>query len=103
MIQEILLRDAMEMHITVTILERSLVLDEKSQKVVEELLNERYPERSAPRLAQRQMKLAIFMTQIARIRDVLRRWGRLMSKTAPPTHLSRDWPTAICVFLMRFS
>ncbi|PMD16157.1 hypothetical protein NA56DRAFT_322715 [Hyaloscypha hepaticicola] len=97
---EILLRDAIEMHITVTILERCLVLDEKSHKDVEELLGERFPKISAPRVAQRQIKLAVFMTQTARIRDVLHGWGRLMSKTASPTHLSRNWPTAICVFLM---
>lgn len=98
--QEILLRDAIEMHITVTILERFLMLDTKSQKAVEKLLGERFPERSAPLVAQRQIKLAVFMGQTARVRDVLHGRGRLMSKTASPTHLSQDWPTAICVFLM---
>jgi hypothetical protein len=98
--QEILLRDAIEMHVAATILERSLLLDEMSRNCVEELLGEKFHELSAPRVAQRQIKLAIFMTQTARIQDVLHGWGRLMSKTASKTNLSQDWPTAICVFLM---
>jgi hypothetical protein len=88
------------MHVTATILERALLLDEKSQKVVEELLGERFLEGSVPRVAQRQIKFAIFMTQTARIRDVLHGWGKLMSKSASSTHPSQDWPIVICVFLM---
>jgi hypothetical protein len=87
------------MHIAATILERSLVLDSESLKSVEELTGERYPEWSAPRVAQRQIKLAFFMTQSSRIRDVLRGWGRLMWKSSPSKNLSQDWATAICVFL----
>lgn len=95
-----MLRDAIEMHVAATILERALVLDEISQNCVEELLGEKFHERSAPRVAQRQIKLAIFMTQAARIRYVLHGWGRLMSRPGSTTTRSQDWPTAICVFLM---
>src|SRR5271155_2834298 len=77
-LQSLILRRVIEMHITSTILERSLVLDAESTNKVREHLQQQYPERSAPRCAQRQIKLAFFMLQRVRIKEVLKDWGNRM-------------------------
>ncbi len=92
-----LLRQAIEIHVASTILERSLILDKVSIGSVQGHLGQEYPVLSAPRGAQRQIKLAVFMEQRPRIVRVLRQWGRLMRSAA---RAERNWPTAFCVFIV---
>ena len=92
-----LLRQAIEIHVASTILERSLVLDKASLDDVQAHLGHEYPGNSAPRGAQRQIKLAVFMEQRPRIERVLKQWGKLMRST---TRAEKNWPTAFCVFIV---
>jgi hypothetical protein len=95
-----LLRRAIEMHVTAVIMERSLVLDSVSQDHVQQQLNEEYPERSAPRCAQRQIKLAFYFLQEKRILRVLKDWGNMMWSTSNHTSKDIEWATAFSVFLV---
>jgi hypothetical protein len=88
------------MHVNAVILERSLVLDNVSQDHVQQQLNEEYPERSAPRCAQRQIKLAFYFLQEKRIMRVLKEWGSMMWSTSNNTPKDIEWATAFSVFLM---
>ena len=82
------------MHITGTIIERSLVLDTESIEKVQHHLQQEYPPRSAPRCVQRQIKLAVFLIQRERVISVLKEWGSIMWKD------DKNWPVAFCVFVM---
>jgi hypothetical protein len=93
----VLLRQAIEIHVASSILERSLILDEVSLGDVQAHLGHEYPSQSAPRGVQRQMKLAVFMEQRPRIERVLKQWGKLMRSTA---RAENNWPTAFCVFIV---
>jgi len=98
-----LLRRAIEMHITSTILERSLILDGPSLQTVSSHLHQTYPTDTAPRCAQRQIKLAFFLLQQRRINRVLKDWGAMMwatnaSSSSPPK--DKEWATAFCVFVI---
>jgi hypothetical protein len=93
----VLLRQAIEIHVASSILERSLILDKASIDDVKSHLGYEYPSLSAPRGAQRQIKLAVFMEQRPRIVRVLRQWGKLMRSTA---RAEKNWPTAFCVFIV---
>jgi len=95
-----MLREAIEIHVTCVILERSLILDEESLGQVQQELFEEYPKRSAPRCAQRQIKLAFFMLQEKRINTVLKEWGAKMWSTGSTNSRGADWATAFTVFLM---
>jgi hypothetical protein len=88
------------MHVTAVILERSLTLDDESQSQVQQQLQEIYPEGSAPRCAQRQIKLAFYFLQEKRIMKVLKDWGNLMWSTSNHTSKDNEWATAFSVFLM---
>ncbi|CZT46566.1 uncharacterized protein RSE6_07012 [Rhynchosporium secalis] len=94
-----LLRRALEMHVTSVILERSLFLDPSSLRRVQTHLNQEYDERSAPRCAQRQIKLAFFMVQRKRIQQVLKAWGSMIWATNPGTTKDKEWAVAFSVFL----
>ncbi|CAL3968031.1 unnamed protein product [Diplocarpon coronariae] len=94
-----ILRRALEMHVTSVILERSLFLDQESLHKVQVHLQQEFPQRSAPRCAQRQIKLAFFLLQQRRIRLVLKDWGSLMWSTNPGTAKDKEWATAFGVFL----
>jgi hypothetical protein len=96
-LQRVLLRQAIEIHVASSILERSLVLDKISLGNVQAHLGHEYPSDSAPRGAQRQIKLAVFMEQRPRIVRVLRQWGKLMRSAA---RAEKNWPTAFCVFIV---
>jgi hypothetical protein len=91
------------MHITSTILERSLILDGPSLQTVSSHLHQKYPTDTAPRCAQRQIKLAFFLLQQRRINRVLKDWGAMMwatntsSSSAPK---DKEWATAFCVFII---
>jgi hypothetical protein len=100
LLQSDLLRRAIEMHVTAVILERSLTLDDESQYQVQQQLNEEYPEGSAPRCAQRQIKLAFYFLQERRIMRVLKDWGNMMWSTSNNTSKDNEWATAFSVFLM---
>jgi len=94
-----MLRQALETHIIMTILERSLILDKESHCQVENHLQQKYPARSAARLVQRQLKLAFYQMQRARISKVLEEWGREMwtsNKHIPP---ERKWAITFSVFI----
>ncbi len=88
------------MHVTAVILERSLVLDGVSQLHVQQQLNEEYPAKSAPRCAQRQIKLAFYFLQEKLIMQVLKNWGVMMWSTSNHTSKDIEWATAFSVFLM---
>lgn len=98
-IQSELLRRALEMHVTAVILERSFVLDSDSLHQVENHLHQQYPERSAPRCAQRQIKLAFFLLQQRRIMRVLKDWGNMMWATNPSKSKDKEWALAFSVFV----
>jgi hypothetical protein len=76
------------------------VLDRVSQEHVQQQLNEEYPERTAPRCAQRQIKLAFYFMQEKRILRVLKDWGNMMWSTSNHTSKDIEWATAFSVFLM---
>jgi hypothetical protein len=88
------------MHVTAVILERSLTLDDESQSQVQQQLQEEYPEGSAPRCAQRQIKLAFYFMQEKRIMRVLKDWGNMMWSTSNNTSKDSEWAIAFSVFLM---
>ncbi|KAH7317669.1 hypothetical protein BKA65DRAFT_410270 [Rhexocercosporidium sp. MPI-PUGE-AT-0058] len=94
-----LLRRALEMHVTSVILERSLFLDQNSLHKVQDHLGQEYHRRSAPRCAQRQIKLAFFMLQQRRIRSVLKEWGSMIWATNPSATKDKEWAIAFSVFL----
>jgi hypothetical protein len=94
-----MLRRAIEMHVTSVILERSLTLDDESHNQVQQQLQEEFPEGSAPRCAQRQIKLAFFMLQEKRINKVLKDWGNMMWSTSNNTSKDNEWAVAFTVFL----
>jgi hypothetical protein len=94
-----LLRRALEMHVTSVILERSLILDTDSLHQVQDHLHQQYPERSAPRCAQRQIKLAFFLLQQRRIMRVLKDWGNMMWATNPSMSKDKEWALAFSVFV----
>ncbi|KAG4427971.1 hypothetical protein IFR05_016546 [Cadophora sp. M221] len=95
-----LLRRALEMHVTSVILERSLFLDQNSLHKVQDHLGQDYHRRSAPRCAQRQIKLAFFMLQQRRIRLVLKDWGSMIWATNPSATKDKEWAIAFSVFLI---
>ena len=98
--QSDLLRQAIEMHVNAVILERSLTLDDESQIQVQQQLQEIYPDGSAPRCAQRQIKLAFYFLQEKRIKKVLTEWGSMMWSTSNNISKDNEWATAFSVFLM---
>jgi hypothetical protein len=79
------------------ILKRSLILDEASIDKVRTHFRQQHPEESAPRAAQRQIKLAFYLEQRPRIVRVLAEWGKLMRSPPGPEN---KWATVFCVFLM---
>lgn len=94
-----ILRQALEIHVTSTILQRSLILDEDSLRRVEILLQQQYPRRSAARLAQTQMKLVFYEIQRNTISKVLEDWGKEMwtsNKNQPP---EKKWAITFSVLL----
>jgi hypothetical protein len=95
-----MLRRAIEMHVTAVILERSLTLDSKSLRQVQQLFQEEYDESTAPRCAQRQIKLAFFMVHRSRITKLLKDWGSMMWSTSSNASKDKEWATAFTVFLM---
>jgi hypothetical protein len=66
-------------------------------KDIREHFKEDFPARAAPRLAQQQMKLAVFMAQRPRIVSVLEKWGKIMHKVDSS---DKNWTTAFCVLLV---
>ncbi|KAL2065640.1 hypothetical protein VTL71DRAFT_3310 [Oculimacula yallundae] len=94
-----LLRRALEMHVTSVILERSLFLDPNSLNRVQKHLGREYHRRSAPRCAQRQIKLAFFMLQQKRIHLVLKEWGNMIWATNSSTTKDKEWAIAFSVFV----
>lgn len=94
-----LLREVIEIHVTSTILERSLILDDDSILQVERHLGEQYPRQSAASCAQRQIKFALFLAQRPRIIDVLREWGALMW-SSKSVDSEQKWATSFSVLAM---
>jgi len=94
-----LLRQALEIHVACTILERSLLLDEESRDLVQNHLGEELPPNAGPRCAQRQIKLAFFIVQKERIKKVLKEWGAMMWTSNKNINNERKWATSLSVFL----
>jgi len=95
-----ILRQALEIHIIMTILARSLILDENSLYQVENYLQQKYPKRSGARLAQRQMKLVFYQIQRARISKVLEDWGKEMWTSSKHTPPEKKWAITFSVFIL---
>ena len=95
-----LLRQAIEIHITFTIFERSLVLDSESVNKVRNHLQEDYPPNAVPRCVQRQIKLAFFLLQQQRIVDALKEWGNIMWTIKHSTGNQNDWAMSFSVLLV---
>lgn len=95
-----LLKKAIEMHITSTILERSLVLDPDSINQVQTHLRQQYPARSAPRCAQRQIKLTFFKVQRDRIVAILKEWGAMMWTIHNAANSTDKWAIGFSTFIM---
>lgn len=94
-----LLRQALEIHVTSTILERSLILDESSMQTVESHLNIKYSKRTAARCAMRQVKLAFFEVQQKRIAKVLEAWGTMMWTSNKSTSNDKKWAISFSVLV----
>jgi len=94
-----MLRQALEIHVASTILERSLILDEGSMNTVESYFGTKYPKRSASRCVMRQVKLAFFEAQQKRIVKVLESWGSMMWSGIKSTTSDKKWATSFSVFL----
>ncbi|KAJ8070699.1 hypothetical protein OCU04_001070 [Sclerotinia nivalis] len=95
-----LLRQALEIHIACAILERSLILDEQSTCLVMGRLGEYFPADSSPRCASRQIKVAFFLSQQERIKEVLKEWGQMMWTSNRATANECKWATAFSVLLV---
>lgn len=91
------LGETIELHITNTILERSLILDDESVCYVESQLQQKFPPRTAARAAQRQIKLLFFHRQQVRVLRVLKQLEDLLSSSGSRGH---EWETSFCVFLI---
>jgi hypothetical protein len=94
-----MLRQALEIHVTSTILERSLILDESSLNQVENYLQQKYYRRSTARLAQRQIKLAFYEIQRNRISKVLEDWGKEMWTSNKHTPPEKKWATSFSILV----
>lgn len=95
-----LLREALEIHIACAILERSLILDDESTNLVGGRLGENFPADSSPRCASRQIKVAFFLSQQERIKEVLKEWGQMMWTSNRATANERKWAIAFSVLLV---
>ncbi|KAB8290549.1 hypothetical protein EYC80_010974 [Monilinia laxa] len=95
-----LLREAIEIHIACAILERSLILDDESTNLVEGHLGEDFPPESSPRCASRQIKVAFFISQQERIKEVLKEWGQMMWTSNRATANERKWAIGFSVLLV---
>lgn len=95
-----LLREALEIHIACSILERSLILDEESTNLVGGHLREDFPPDSSPRCASRQIKVAFFLAQQERIKEVLKEWGQMMWTSNRATANERKWAIGFSVLLV---
>jgi hypothetical protein len=94
-----MLRQALEIHVTSTILQRSLILDEDSLHQIEDYLQQKYPRRSAARLAQRQIKVAFYEIQRSRISKVLEDWGKEMWTSNKHTPPEKKWAISFSVLV----
>jgi hypothetical protein len=94
-----ILRQALEIHVTSTILQRSLILDEDSLRRVEIHLQQQYPRRSAARLAQTQIKLALYEIQRKAISKVLEDWGKEMWTSNKNQTPAKKWAITFSVLL----
>ena len=88
------------MHVILTILERSLILDAESLQLVEEELQEHFPSETAPRCAQRQIKLAFSNLECPRVAAVLKELGKLLWDTPSTKQKSESWATSFCLWLL---
>ncbi|KAI9641056.1 hypothetical protein NHQ30_010484 [Ciborinia camelliae] len=95
-----LLREAIEIHIACAILERSLILDDESTSLVEGRLGEGFPPDSSPRCASRQIKVAFFISQQERIKEVLKEWGQMMWTSNRAIANERKWAIGFSVLLI---
>ena len=88
------------MHVILTILERSLILDAESLKLVEEELQEHFSSEASPRCAQHQIKLAFSNFEYLRVAAVLEELGKLLWDTSPTKQKSEIWATSFCLLLL---
>jgi hypothetical protein len=88
------------MHITTSIVERTLSLDAESIHRVQIQLRQRYPEDATAKCAQRQIKYALFLGQQRRINKVLKDWGSMMWTIHNTASNDKKWAISFCVFLI---
>ncbi|TVY28877.1 hypothetical protein LHYA1_G002094 [Lachnellula hyalina] len=95
-----LLRSALEMHITTSIMERTLNLDPDSIGRVQNQLQQQYPEKTTAKCVQKQIKYAFYLGQQIRINKVLKDWGNMMWTIHNTVNNDKKWATSFCVFLI---
>ncbi|TVY71538.1 hypothetical protein LSUE1_G006562 [Lachnellula suecica] len=95
-----LLRRALEMHVSTSIVERTLNLDAESINRVQNELQQRYPKETTSKCAQKQIKFALLLGQQRRINRVLKDWGSLMWTIHNTASNDKKWAISFCVFLI---
>lgn len=88
------------MHVASVVLERSLFLDDESTHTVQSHLGRRYSEKTVARCAQRQIKLAFFLSQQKRINRVLKDWGSMMWTIGNNANSDNRWAVSFCIFVI---
>jgi hypothetical protein len=88
------------MHVTATVLEKSLALDSVSANDVQLHLGRGYPKKAVARCVQRQIKLAFFLSQQKRINKILKDWGYMMWSIGNTAGNDSKWAISFCVFLL---
>lgn len=88
------------MHVSTSIVERTLNLDAESINRVQNQLQQRYPEETTAKCAQKQIKLALFLAQQKRIHGVLKDWGSMMWAIHNTAVNDQKWAISFCVFLI---
>lgn len=83
-----------------TILERSLILDKESLQLVGKELQEHFPSATAPRAAQRQIKLAFLNLQCRRLKKVFEDLGKLLWESTSTKQKSETWVMSFCLVLL---
>ena len=91
------------MHVTSSIIERKLIIEEESRQLVQQKLLahcivSHCIVRGSPKIASRQIKMAFFNMQRKRIATMLEEWGKLMWTTTSTTQ--ETWVNSLLVFLL---
>ncbi|KAH6699736.1 hypothetical protein BKA61DRAFT_213849, partial [Leptodontidium sp. MPI-SDFR-AT-0119] len=92
-----MLQKAIEIHILTVVMERSLFLTPKSLNAAQKVLGQEFHRRSAPRFAQRQIKLVVFDALRSRLISLLKDWEIINNHAV---NREDDWAAELCVLLI---